>query len=94
MKNNIVYVTSDLNNQELWHKQVELTELHWINSEPIAAKTYQARLRYRGPLIDCTIEATPKGAVVGLSEEQRGISAGQSTVIYDGETVIGGGIVA
>lgn len=93
MKSNTVYVTTDLNNKELWHEKVKLTDLYWINKPPQPCKTYQARLRYRGPLIDCTIELTPKGAMVILAEEQRGISAGQSTVIYDKQTVLGGGIV-
>lgn len=90
MKTNTIYVTTDLNDKLLWHKDVQLTDLHWINKPPKTKVKYQARLRYRGPLIDCTIE---KDLVV-LSEEQRGISAGQSTVIYDGDLVLGGGIVS
>lgn len=89
MKNNTIYVTSDLNNENLWQKEVRLTDLHWINSAPKSDKTYQARLRYRGPLIGSTIN----DKTITLTEEQRGISAGQSTVIYDGELVVGGGIV-
>ena len=90
MKSNTIYVTSDLNNENLWQKEVNLTDLHWINQPPQSDETYQARLRYRGPLIDCKLD----GKTVILGEEQRGISAGQSTVIYDGEVVVGGGIVA
>jgi tRNA-specific 2-thiouridylase len=88
MKANTVYVTTDLNDKGLWSKTVMLEDTHWINSRP-AGKKLQARLRYRGPLVDCEL----KGKKLILDEEQRGIAAGQSAVIYDGERCAGGGII-
>ena len=90
IKTNTVYVTTDLDDQALWSKQVTLQDLHWINEEPLGSKTYQARLRYRGPLVPCSI----KNNTLTLNEPQRGLAAGQSAVIYDDDTqVLGGGIV-
>lgn len=86
---NTVYVTTDLNDQDLWNKKVDLADLHWINEPPVEDKIYQVRLRYRGPLVNCKL----KDGKLTLDEEQRGIAAGQSAVIYDGEQVLGGGIV-
>lgn len=48
MKTNTVYVTTDLNDKDLWSKKLKLEDTHWINEPPVADKKYQARLRYRG----------------------------------------------
>lgn len=90
MATNTVYVTTDLNDAHLWHTELQLEDLHWINAAPAAGTQYQVRLRYRGPLVDCRID----GSTLTLLEEQRGIAAGQSAVIYDGERVVGGGIIS
>lgn len=90
MKTNTVYVTTDLSDKELWSKEIKLTDTHWINEPPEASKRYQVRLRYRGPLVACTIEDDK----LILDEEQRAISAGQSAVVYDGERALGGGIIS
>jgi tRNA-specific 2-thiouridylase len=90
MKTNTVYVTTNLDDKNLWAKEIELEEPHWVNEKPLESKQYQARLRYRGPLIPCEID----GNKLLLSEEQRGVAAGQSAVIYDGEHVLGGGVIS
>jgi tRNA-specific 2-thiouridylase len=95
MKTNTVYVTTDLGDKDLWSREVALEDLHWINGKPSAGKKYRARLRYRGPLSTCTIKRTEfRTCRLELDEEQRGIAAGQSAVIYDGDRVLGGGVVA
>lgn len=90
MKTNTVYVTTNLDDANLWTNEINLEDLHWINQAPETDKTYQVRLRYRGPLVDCTI----KDNTLKLSEEQRGIAAGQSAVLYDDDHVLGGGIIS
>ena len=89
MDSNTVYVTTNLEDEQLWTKDITLQDLHWINEMPEAGKKYQARLRYRGPLVDCTIA----GHKLTLKDEQRGLAAGQSAVIYDGDRVVGDGIL-
>lgn len=89
MKTNTVYVTTDLNDKELWLQEVVLENLHWINAKPDETKKYQARLRYRGPLVGCQL----RDKKLILDDEQRGIAAGQSAVIYDGDRCLGGGVI-
>ena len=89
MAKNTVYVTTDLNDQSLWSSDVKLEDLHWIDDKPMENKTYKARLRYRGPLVECTI----KDITLQLQQPQRGLAAGQSAVIYDADRVLGGGII-
>lgn len=90
MVRNTIYVTTDLSDRNLWSKELELTELHWIDKEPVPSKKYKARLRHRGPLIDCTLENNR----LILSEEQRAISVGQSAVLYENNRCVGGGIIS
>jgi tRNA-specific 2-thiouridylase len=89
IQQNEVHVTTDLNDSELWHKTVRLEDVYWINEAPESSKEYQARLRYRGPLVKCSLA----GNELQLKDEQRGLAAGQSAVIYDGERVVGGGVM-
>lgn len=89
VKTNTVYVTTSLDDANLWSKKVSLEDMHWINEAPDTSKQYQARLRYRGPLVGCKLE----GKKLILDEEQRGLAAGQSAVLYDADRVLGGGII-
>jgi tRNA-specific 2-thiouridylase len=94
MDRNEVYVTTDLQDERLWHRTLNLTDMHWINAAPEAGKTYQVRTRYRAELVDATLALDDGGtATVNLSEDIRAITPGQSAVIYDGDRVVGGGIV-
>ncbi len=93
MAKNEVYVTTNLQDESLWRKSLNLTKLHWINEPPKATKTYGVRTRYRAELVDCTIEISDGGAVVKLDSDVRAITPGQSAVFYDGTHVLGGGIV-
>jgi tRNA-specific 2-thiouridylase len=89
VQKNEVYVTSDLQNKSLWQKEITLTDIHWINEAPDEQKTYQIRNRYRAPLEDCKIQ----GNTLVLKNEIRAVTPGQSVVVYDGEYVVGGGII-
>jgi tRNA-specific 2-thiouridylase len=89
MKTNTIYVTTNLDDAGLWHKEIMLEDTHWINAAPESDKNYQVRLRYRGPLIACKIS----GNKLLLEDEQRGLAAGQSAVLYEGDRVLGGGII-
>lgn len=92
---NIVYVTSDLNDETLWRDSLEVNQLHWINAAPEIGTTYQVRTRYRAKLVDATIETMDNNTLqLKLHDPERAITAGQSVVFYDDTRVIGGGIIA
>jgi tRNA-specific 2-thiouridylase len=93
MAKNEVYVTTDLNDENLWRDRIMLGDLHWINGAPEAGKTYKVRTRHRAPLIDCEItEITAGSAILRLKDAERAVTPGQSAVLYDGSRVVGGGI--
>ncbi|MEO6513791.1 MAG: tRNA 2-thiouridine(34) synthase MnmA [Candidatus Saccharimonadales bacterium] len=94
MDKNEVYVTTNLQDGRLWRKELQLTDMHWINGEPDLTKSYKVCTRYRAPLVDIeSLRKTDTGVSVVLSEEVRAITPGQSAVIYDGDHCLGGGIV-
>lgn len=101
MDKNEVYVTTKLDDKRLWRTDFALTDLHWINGQPDLGRTYQVRTRYRAPLIPCKLTAVPSKVknhqdtvlLVTLSEPVRAVTPGQSAAVYDGERVLGGGIV-
>lgn len=96
MGKNEVYVTTDLQDDRLWSTSLKLTDLHWINDAPEQGKNYQVRTRYRAPLVpvaDLKFADDNKTLQLDLGEDVRAITPGQSAVIYDGERVVGGGIV-
>lgn len=94
MERNIVHVTTDLNDENLWRDTLSLAQLHWVNEPPRESRTYQVRTRYRAPLVGCRVERLEgDGLTLRLDEPERALTAGQSAVLYDGERVVGGGIV-
>lgn len=92
---NTVYVTDDPADFELTADTFDLEQLHWINDAPEAGKTYGIRARYRAALIDGTVTPQVGGRWhVQLACSERAISPGQSAVIYDGDRLAGGGLIA
>jgi tRNA-specific 2-thiouridylase len=96
MAKNEVYVTTDIQDSSLWRDSLRLAELHWINDVPKEGKTYFVRTRYRAELIPATFtwDATKNRGELHLDSPVRAITPGQSAVLYEGDAVLGGGIVA
>lgn len=93
MEKNEVYVTTNLNDETLWKKEINLTDLHWINNVPVDGK-YQIRVRHRAPLADADLNFTDKQNInLTLINPERAIAPGQSVVIYNGDICLGGGII-
>jgi tRNA-specific 2-thiouridylase len=95
IKKNIIYVTTDIGDKDLWSRDIVVTDPHWINDEPNSAGRYLLRSRYRAQLINVEdIKKIPGGKwSIKLRDEVRAITPGQSAVLYHKDQVIGGGIV-
>ncbi|MEJ0072690.1 MAG: aminomethyltransferase beta-barrel domain-containing protein [Candidatus Saccharibacteria bacterium] len=96
MDKNEIYVTTDLQDDRLWHRELTITDLHWINEPPVSGKTYQVRTRYRRP--PHRLRNRPRGRTYRAGSDtfarrNPGYYAGQSAVVYEGDRVVGGGIV-
>jgi tRNA-specific 2-thiouridylase len=92
MAKNEVYVTTQLDDKRLWKEELDLTNLHWINDKPKINQDYQVRIRHRAPLINCHFQNLVFNKVI-LKDPIKAATPGQSAVIYDGEKVLGGGVV-
>jgi len=93
MASNTVFVTGNPADLSLAAKEFKISQVHWIGEPPTIGKTYQFRMRHRGALVDGKLLDENGVWSVHLDQEARAITAGQSAVIYDGMTVVGGGIV-
>ncbi len=95
MKQNEVYVTTNLDDENLWYKELNLTDVHWINQVSKDGAMVQVRTRHRAPLIDATLQLVSGSELkVKLNDEIRAATPGQSAALYEGDLVIGGGIIA
>lgn len=53
----------------------------------------QAKVRYSAPAADAWIEPVGDGVRVTFDAPQRAVTPGQAVVFYDGDTVVGGGVI-
>lgn len=95
MSKNEVFVTTDLQDARLWGNEFTLGAVHWINTPPVPETAYTVRTRYRAELLDISSlrELNNHNWHVTLHDEVRALTPGQSAVIYDGDRVVGSGIV-
>ena len=92
MEKNEIYVTTDINDDSLWKKIINLGDVQWINDAPNSGK-YQIRVRHRAPLVDAVLSISGGNVVLELDNAEKAIAAGQSVVVYDGDICLGGGII-
>jgi tRNA-specific 2-thiouridylase len=52
-----------------------------------------AKLRYRSPAVAARVEGTQTGFKLRLEEPAYGVARGQAAVLYDGDVVVGAGLV-
>ena len=53
----------------------------------------EAKLRYRSPAVPARVEPTARGFALELDESAYGVAPGQAAVLYDGDTVVGYGLI-
>ena len=84
----------------LWRRglRIAAADLHWIRPEtqmPAGVeRRYTARIRYRQPLQAATLYRKPDAMYIVFDEWQRGITPGQFVAWYDGDELIGSGVIA
>ena len=82
--------------EALYTRRVSVDSFHWIaGAPPRSPIRARARIRYRHTERECTVRPLPDGsALIEFDEPQRAATPGQSAVVYDGDEVLGGGIIA
>ncbi len=94
-KNDQLLVSKDKFHRDLMKQEVEFEKVNWIGDLPEAGKTYQAKIRYLANSHDCHLQKMASGKWRAVFAESVWAAAqGQSLVVYDGERVLGGGIIS
>lgn len=95
VEDNALVVVQGENHPLLLGDRLEARDLNWIGGEPPSDEGgLTAKIRYRQADQACRIVSLD-GDVMNLSFErpQRAITPGQSVVLYDGDTCLGGGVI-
>ena len=97
--NNIIYVGEGHTHKGLSRccLRIDPTEIHWIRPDLRMAegeiRRYRVRIRYRQPLQDATLIMRQNGLYILFDAPQRGITPGQFAAWYDGDEMLGSGVI-
>ena len=82
-------------NEALFTTELDAGDFNWIAYDtPPAELHVKAKIRYRQQEQPATVTQNPDSTVhVSFDEPQRAIARGQAVVLYDGDTVVGGGTI-
>ena len=99
VEKNIIYVGEGHRHKGLSRSclRVAPEEIHWIRADlalrPGDIRRFRVRIRYRQPLQDATLVMRDNGLYILFDTPQRGITAGQFAVWYDGNEMLGSGTI-
>jgi len=83
----------------LYRKGLFISEndIHWIREDLKLkvgeSKKYMSRIRYRQDLVPCLLHQRTEGLYILFDAAQRSITPGQFAAWYDGEELIGSGVI-
>ncbi|HUX55728.1 MAG TPA: tRNA 2-thiouridine(34) synthase MnmA [Bacteroidales bacterium] len=99
VEKNIVYVGEGHSHPGLNRKGLFIRndETHWIRKDLMIKsgeyRDYMVRIRYRQPLQEARLFCMKNGMYIIFDDPQRGIAPGQFAAWYDGDEVIGSGVI-
>ncbi len=95
-KKNVLYVTNNHNDLNIFEDTFLVENVNWIlGEEPKMPFKTEVVLRYHHEPVKCEIKKYDKiDYIVKLEKSERAITPGQSAVFYNGDEVLGGGIIS
>jgi tRNA-specific 2-thiouridylase len=100
VKENLIYVGQGNDHPGLARKGlfVASKDVHWVREDLKMQigehRSYLARIRYRQPLSKVTLHLEEEGLYVIFDEKQQSVTPGQFVAWYEGEELIGSGVIA
>ena len=98
-RENVIYVGEGDAHPGLWRPALRIRpeEVHWVNPLRMLhvgeSARFMVRIRYRQPLQDARLFMREAGAYLLFDEPQRGITPGQFAAWYDGDELVGSGVI-
>ncbi len=99
VKENVIYVGEGDSHPGLYRKALKILpeEVHWVDENDTLqvgeSREYMVRIRYRQPLQQAELICREDGLYLLFAQPQRGIAAGQFAAWYDGEVLVGSGVI-
>lgn len=99
-EDNIIYTGMGEDHPGLYRRGlfVSTADEHWIREDlklsPGESRQYLARIRYRQRLDSCTLHKREEGLYIIFDKAQKSITPGQFAAWYDGEELIGSGVIS
>ena len=96
---NVIYVGEGNAPPGLWRPALRILpgEIHWVDPAkrmfPGECRRFAVRIRYRQPLQGARLIMRESGAYLLFDTPQRGITPGQFAAWYDGEELVGSGVI-
>ena len=96
---NLLYVGEGQSHPGLYRKGLFISsdEIHWIRNDlemkEDEVRQYDVRIRYRQPLQKARLFRKENGIYIIFQKLQRGIAPGQFAAWYDGEELVGSGVI-
>lgn len=100
VEKNIIYTGQGTNHPGLYKNAlfIKSDEVHWIREDlrlkPNEERSVMARIRYRQPLEKATLHQFETGMYVVFENSQSAITEGQFAAWYDGEELLGSGVIS
>ncbi len=80
-------------NDDLFSTEALVRDVTFLDGAPPDVPQLLVKLRYSARPAPCTAQWTAQGAVLRFDTPQRAVTPGQSAVFYDGDRLLGGGIL-
>lgn len=96
---NIIYTGSGYDHPGLYRKGLFIAsaDVHWVRDDLRLqigdSKKLYARIRYRQPLEACTLHQKSNGLHIIFDRPQRGVTPGQFAAWYEGNELLGSGVI-
>ena len=93
---NTLFVDQGPDSHWLHARRVATEAAHWVAGAPPARRfACMAQTRYRQAEQACEVEVRDDGTLLAaFADAQRAVTPGQSLVLYDGPTCLGGAVIA
>lgn len=93
-KTNKLYVISNGDDPVLYSDELAAEDVNWIaGQEPKMPLLCEAVIRYRHKPVKCEVKSCGNKYLIKFNKAQRAVTPGQSIVFYQGDEILGGGVI-